>query len=106
MRCITAEDKKSAPGKYTFDISGSKNSTSYELKFGDGEILVTDTAGSKIEHEYKKPGTYKVTLTTKSDKPYECVDSVNADNDPVLEWGAFELPNVFSPDHEYTIENI
>ncbi len=27
---------KSAPGKYKFDISGSKNSVSYELRFGDG----------------------------------------------------------------------
>jgi len=97
--------QRSAPGKYKFDISGSKNSVSYELKFGDDTVLVVDTAGTSIEHEYKKPGVYKVTLTTKSDKPYECVDSVNADPDPFLDWGAFELPNVFSPDHEYTLEN-
>lgn len=99
------DDILSAPGKYKFDISASKNSVSYELNFGDGEILVTDTAGTDIEHEYKKPGSYKVTLTTKSDKPYECVDSVNADPDLVLKYGVFGLPNVFSPDHEYTLEN-
>jgi hypothetical protein len=96
-------ESASAPGKYSFDISGSKNSTSYELKFGDGEILVTDTAGSAIVHEYQKPGTYKVTLTTKSAKPYECTDSASAE--VVLKYGVFELPNVFSPDHDYTIEN-
>ncbi len=38
------DDYRSAPGRYRFDISGSKNSVSYELKFGDGEILITDTA--------------------------------------------------------------
>lgn len=94
---------KSAPGLYKFDISGSKNSVSYELKFGDDTVLVTDVAGTSIIHEYKKPGTYHVTLTTKSDKPYECVDSVNADVE--LNYGKFLMPNVFSPDHEYTIEN-
>ncbi len=97
------DESASAPGKYKFDISGSKNSTSYELKFGDGEILVTDTAGTGIEHEYAKPGKYTVTLTTKSAKPYECSDSANAE--AVLMYGVFALPNVFSPDHEYTIEN-
>ena len=97
-------DIKSAPGRYTFDISGSKNSMSYELDFGDGEILETDTAGTAIEHEYKKPGKYKVTLTTKSDKPYECVDSVNAEAE--LVYADFKLPNVFSPDGGLTRENL
>ena len=95
---------QSAPGKYRFDISGSKNSVNYELKFGDGEMLVTDTAGTDIEHEYEKPGTYTVTLTTKSAKPYECIDSANRQK-PVLAWGVFNLPNVFSPDRELYLEN-
>jgi hypothetical protein len=99
----SSEKTRSAPGKYRFDISGSKNSVSYELKFGDDSILVTDTAGTSIEHEYKKPGTYHVTLITKADKPDECVDSVNADVE--LNYGKFLMPNVFSPDHEYTLEN-
>ncbi len=96
-------DIQSAPGKFRFDISGSKNSLSYKLDFGDGEILETDTAGTAIEHEYKKPGKYKITLTTKSDKPYECMDSVTAEAE--LVYGNFILPNVFSPDRELTIEN-
>lgn len=100
------KDSRSAPGRYKFDISGSKNSVSYELKFGDGEILVTDTAGSAIEHEYQKPGKYTVTLTTKSDKPYECIDSVNADPEPELKYAIFNLPNVFSPDGGLTTENL
>jgi hypothetical protein len=100
------KDNRSAPGRFKFDISGSKNSVSYELKFGDGEILVTDTAGSAIEHEYKKPGKYTVTLTTKSDKPYECIDSVNADPEPELKYGVFKLPNVFSPDGGLSTENL
>ena len=100
------KDIRSAPGLYKFDISGSKNSVSYELKFGDGEILVTDTAGTAIEHEYKKPGKYTVTLTTKSDKPYECIDSVNADPEPELKYGVFKLPNVFSPDGGLSTENL
>jgi hypothetical protein len=99
----SSENTRSAPGIYSFDISGSKNSVAYELKFGDDTILVTDTATASIEHEYKKPGTYHVTLTTKSEKPYECVDSVNAD--VMLGYGVFKMPNVFSPDREYTIEN-
>jgi hypothetical protein len=98
------DDKnKSAPGKYRFDISGSKNSVNYEIKFGDDSVMVTDTASASIEHEYQKPGTYHVTLITKSAMPYECVDSVNADVS--LGYGIFLMPNVFSPDQEYTLEN-
>jgi len=95
---------KSAPGRYRIDISGSKNSLSYKIDFGDGEILETDTAGTAIEHEYKKPGKYKVTLTTKSDKPYECIDSVTAEAE--LVYALFQLPNVFSPDGGLTRDNL
>ncbi|HSN49674.1 MAG TPA: PKD domain-containing protein, partial [Bacteroidales bacterium] len=96
-------ESASAPGRHSFDISGSKNSTSYELKFGDGEILVIDSAGTAIEHEYQKPGKYTVTLTTKSAKPDECTDSVTTEAE--LKYGVFALPNVFSPDQDYTIDN-
>jgi hypothetical protein len=98
------EGIKSAPGKYKFDISGSKNSVSYELNFGDDTILVSDTAGTAIEHEYRKPGKYHVTLTTKSDKPYECVDSVSAEAE--LVYALFYMPNVFSPDGGLSRENL
>jgi hypothetical protein len=97
------EGSASAPGRFRFDISGSKNAASYELKFGDGEILVTDSAATDIEHEYKKPGKYIVTLTTKSTKPYECIDSATVE--AVLLYGLFDLPNVFTPDNDYTIDN-
>jgi hypothetical protein len=95
---------KSAPGKYKFDISGSKNSVSYELRFGDDSVLVTDTASASIEHEYEKPGKYQVTLITKSDKPYECIDSANAEAE--LVYALFDMPNVFSPDGGLTRENL
>lgn len=88
---------KSAPGKYRFDISASRNSTTYKIDFDDGEILETDTAGSNLVHEFRKPGTYNVVLTTKSDKPYECPDSATAE--ATLEYGKFLLPNVFTPNN-------
>jgi hypothetical protein len=87
---------QSAPGKFRFDISASKNAVSYKLDFGDEETLQTDTAGTSIIHEYKIPGIYKVVLTTKSDKPYECADTVTTTAE--LVYGKIVLPNVFSPD--------
>jgi gliding motility-associated-like protein len=89
---------KSAPGKYRFDVSSSKNAVSYKIDFGDGETLESDTGKTEIVHEFKKPGKYKVVLTTKSDKPYECTDSVTVDAD--LVYGDFSLPNVFSPNND------
>jgi gliding motility-associated-like protein len=45
-----------------------------------------------------RPGNYKVVLTTKSDKPYECPDSVVVEAG--LEFAGFSLPNVFSPNDD------
>jgi gliding motility-associated-like protein len=93
-----SDNDKSAPGKYKFDISGSQNSASYAIDFGDGEILELDSAASNIVHEFKKPGTYKVVLTTKSDKPYECADSANYEAE--LVYGKLAFPNVFTPNND------
>lgn len=88
----------SAPGKYRFDISGSRNMAGYSLNFGDGTILNSGTDTLVRVHEFLKPGNYKVVLTTKSGIPYECLDSVSyiaqldfADKEN------FSFPNVFSP---------
>jgi gliding motility-associated-like protein len=93
----SAEENRSAPGKYRFDISASRNLVSYKIDFGDGEIAEADTSASEIVHEFKKPGTYKVVLTTKSDRPYECTDSATVD--ATLAYGKLLLPNVFTPNN-------
>jgi gliding motility-associated-like protein len=92
------EGTLSAPGRFSFDVSGSRNMVSYELKFGDGETVTLSSDSLHVVHEYKEPGDYKAVITTKSAPPDECIDSAwvepkllkaNADN--------FEMPNVFSP---------
>jgi|GEM_PF-3490237 len=88
---------RSAPGKYRFDITGSKNSVSYKFDFGDGEFLETDTVSKSIVHEFKTPGTFTVILTTRSGKPYECADT--ATYEAILDYGSFALPHAFSPDN-------
>ncbi|MEA2435390.1 MAG: hypothetical protein QOG54_2847 [Actinomycetota bacterium] len=49
--------------KITFDASGSTDEggsiSSYQWDFGDGQT----GSGSKVEHAYRKPGYYEVTLT-------------------------------------------
>jgi gliding motility-associated-like protein len=85
----------SAPGKYRFDVSGSRNLASYEIDFGDGEIFVDDGDSLKVVHEYQRPGIYKVVLTTKSAAPYECLDSASAEAELAI--SLFTLPNVFTP---------
>lgn len=92
---VSDEKNRSAPGKYKFDISESRNSATYKIDFADGEIFETDSAGKGIVHEFKTPGTYKVLLTSKSAKPYECVDTDSSE--VTLAYGFFELPNVFTP---------
>jgi gliding motility-associated-like protein len=93
---------KSAPGKYRFDISGSKNMASYEIDFGDGEVLHSWSADTTVRvHEFNSPGMYKVVLTTKSEKPYECPDSANTEAELVYASADnFALPNVFSPNND------
>jgi len=93
-----ADDIKSAPGKYRFDLSASRNAALYLLSFGDGETLQTDKGDTLIEHEFEKPGKYKVVLTTKSAKPYECADSVVTEAE--LAYGSMALPNVFTPNND------
>jgi gliding motility-associated-like protein len=88
----------SAPGKYRFDISGSRNVASYEIDFGDGEVFISDGDTLSVVHEYKRPGTYKVVLTTKSEKPDECLDSTSAE--AKLDYSQFILPNVFTPNDD------
>jgi hypothetical protein len=94
----------SAPGKYRFDISASKNVARYEIIFGDGDTLISSLDDTLIVvHEYKKPGNYKVVLTTLSAE--NCKDSISSQADEiVLEYakGAgglqnFVIPNVFTP---------
>lgn len=85
----------SAPGKYRFDVSGSRNLASYEIDFGDGEIFADNGDSLTVVHEYQRPGIYKVVLTTKSAAPYECLDSSAAEAELVT--SLFTLPNVFTP---------
>jgi len=92
------DDIKSAPGKYRFDISASTNAVSYMIDFGDGETMETDSADEEVIHEFAKPGKYRIVLTTKSDKPYECTDSASVEAE--LVYGELSLPNVFSPNND------
>lgn len=89
---------RSAPGKYLFDFSASGNAVTYRLEFGDGEFFEAGPDTLEIIHEYKVPGNYKAVLTTKSDKPYECPDSVMVEAE--LDFAGFSLPNVFSPNDD------
>jgi gliding motility-associated-like protein len=96
-----ADGIKSAPGKYRFDMSGSRNMASYEIDFGDGGIFASEGDTLEVVHEYIKPGEYKVVLTTKSEEPYECIDSVSVMAD--LEYAKadnFVMPNVFTPNND------
>lgn len=89
---------KSAPGKYRFNLSGSENAAYYSIDFGDGQTYETASASERIIHEYILPGEYMAVLTTKSDAPYECIDTVSATAE--LVYAAFEMPNVFSPNDD------
>jgi gliding motility-associated-like protein len=88
----------SVPGKYRFDVSGSRNMASYEIDFGDGEVFSSGVDSLIVIHEFKKPGIYKVVLTTKSETPYECLDSISAEAELVD--SKFTLPNVFTPNND------
>jgi|WetSurMetagenome_2_1015567.scaffolds.fasta_scaffold38464_2 hypothetical protein len=94
------DDIFSAPGKFRFDLSGSRNMAGYQLVFGDGDTIVYSKDSLTIVHEYKKPGVYKAVLTTKSDPPDECLDSVSIEVE--LDYASadnFNIPNVFTPNH-------
>lgn len=95
------EDILSAPGKYRFDLSGSKNLSTYMILFGDGDTLISTVDDTLVVvHEYQKPGNYKVVLTTRSAE--NCIDSVSVTAELKNAFGSgpfknFSLPNVFTP---------
>jgi hypothetical protein len=92
---------KSAPGKYRFDVSGSRNMVSYEIDFGDDETVILGSDSLYVVHEYKKPGIYKAVLTTKSASPFECLDSVSVEADlKYADAEHFIMPNVFTPNND------
>ena len=93
------DNQLSAPGKYRFDFSGSENSISYQIIFGDGDIFETQTDSDKLVHEYKLPGKYTATLITQSPAPFGCIDSVRVENTIELNPADVNppLPNVFTP---------
>ena len=101
-------DNITAPAKYKFFNTDSRNTATYLLKFGNGDDTTFYSNEDTIIYEYLFPGDYTVTLITKSDKPYECIDSsaieisidepsmgvysvVDETGDPPM------LPNVFTP---------
>jgi hypothetical protein len=101
-------DKISAPAKYKFFNTDSRNAASYLLKFGNGDDTTFYSGDDTIIYEYLLPGDYKATLVTKSEKPYECVDSSSLEitiDEPSM--GVYSvgdetgepplLPNVFTP---------
>ena len=91
----------SAPGKYKFDLSRSKNLSTYMILFGDGDTLISSVDDTLVVvHEYQKPGNYKVVLTTRSEE--NCIDSVSVAAELKYAIGSgplsnFSLPNVFTP---------
>ncbi|MFO7369578.1 MAG: gliding motility-associated C-terminal domain-containing protein, partial [Bacteroidales bacterium] len=91
----------SAPGKYRFDLSGSKNLSTYVILFGDGDTLISSVDDTLVVvHEYQKPGVYKVVLTTRSEE--NCIDSVGVTAELKSAFGEgpfknFTLPNVITP---------
>ncbi len=92
------DDILSAPGKFRFDLSGSENLTDYELIFGDGDTIKYIRDSVSVVHEYKKPGTYKAILTTRSDAPFECRDSTSIEVELTFaSQDNFNIPNVFTP---------
>ncbi len=88
----------SAPGRYKFDVSGSKNMAGYRLTFGDNEEVTKGKDTVVVVHEYQKPGDYWARLTTKSGTPFECtsMDSVVVSLD-FANKSNFSMPNVFTP---------
>jgi gliding motility-associated-like protein len=94
------DSQLSAPGKYRFDISGSENSESFQIKFGDGDMIETQTDTDKLVHEYRLPGKYTATLITQSPAPFGCIDSIEVENIIELNPAEIKLPNVFTPNND------
>jgi gliding motility-associated-like protein len=91
------DDESSAPGKYRFDFSGSKNTVWYKIEFGDSLMLELSSDSAEIVHEYLLPGKYTAVLFTRSPEPYSCPDSFVIENSIELPTAEFEIPNVFTP---------
>lgn len=90
----------SAPALFKFDISRSQNFINYELDFGDGDSVLMVKDSVVIFHEYKLPGSYKPVLTTRSKRPFECVDTISTDPPVLIDFAKednFNMPNVFTP---------
>jgi len=93
------DDIMSAPGKFRFDISGSRNATSYQIDFGDGDFYESSIFNDdEVVHEYLHPGIYKAKLTVKGGLPFECTDSTSVTAE--LAYASFSLPNVFTPNDD------
>jgi hypothetical protein len=91
-------DEHSAPGKFSFDVSASKNMASYEIAFGDGAVFNSEGDTLIVVHEYEKPGTYTAVLTTKSAAPYACIDTLGQDSELLYaDEDNFQMPNIFTP---------
>ncbi len=88
----------SAPGKYRFNLSASKNTATYILDFGDGQSYETTSSDEEIIHEFALPGNYDVVLTTKSAPPFECADTASFTAE--LVYSGLSLPNVFTPNDD------
>jgi hypothetical protein len=101
-------DKKSAPAKYKFFNTDSRNAATYFLKFGNGDDTTFYSGSDTVIYEYIFPGNYTATLITKSARPYECLDSSSIEitiDEPSM--GSYAggdetgepplLPNVFTP---------
>jgi hypothetical protein len=104
-------DCTTAPAKYKFYNTNSRNSATYILKFGNGDDTTFYNSDDTIIYEYIYPGTYNITFITKSEKPYECIDSSNTEitiDEPSMGvYAAGEetsepplLPNVFTPNED------
>jgi hypothetical protein len=104
-------DYITAPAKYKFYNTNSRNSDTYILKFGNGYDTTFYNGDDTIIYEYMYPGTYNITFITKSEKPYECIDSsiteITIDEPSMGTYSAGDetsepplLPNVFTPNED------
>ncbi|MBN2347897.1 MAG: gliding motility-associated C-terminal domain-containing protein [Bacteroidales bacterium] len=84
----------SAPMKLKY-TNNSKNAVKFTWEFGDGESLYSELIDEEIVHTYLFPGEYEVKLITKSQVPFECVDSSKVII--TLSPPQLNVPNVFTP---------
>ena len=98
----------SAPAKYKFYNTDSRNAVAFIIKYGNGEDTTYYNPEDTIIYEFIYPGEYYITYITKSALPYECIDSVNSviTIDPPSMGGYSSgnetgepplMPNVFTP---------